>query len=65
MNKTIQLCGVIIVAILIAGCIDPSPEAPPITDRVRDIYLEDGTRCVLYTGSRAEAGLSCDWGRLP
>lgn len=53
---------IIFTAILLTGCYVPAADSrPPFHEDVRIVYLKDGTKCALYRGSRAEAGLSCDW----
>ena len=55
----------IMILLAVAGCSNPWTEIP--TGGYQYIKLEDGTRCVIWSGGslRYQGGISCDWGCTP
>ena len=65
MNKTLFLIAMITLLIFTTGCeIEENPtKINQVNSFLREVILEDGTRCIIYHASYA-GGLSCDFKEL-
>ena len=63
----------IAMCLVLAGCVPSAPtvEKPDISGAAQKlphpgegltlVTLDDGTRCIVYSGFNGRSGLSCDW----